>query len=35
MRQVAELGIGQAEPDKISVIDKNVKLMDEIKDNWI
>jgi len=30
----AELGLGQAEADKISIIDKNVKLMDEIKDNW-
>ena len=31
----AELGLGQAEADKISVIDKDVKLMDEIKSNWV
>ncbi len=30
----AELGLGQAEADKISIIDSGVKLMDEIKSNW-
>ena len=30
----AELGLGQAEPDRIKVEDIKVSLMDEIKDNW-
>jgi len=30
----AELGIGQAEPDKITIEDIKVKRFDEIKDNW-
>jgi uncharacterized protein (DUF362 family) len=30
----SELGIGQAEPDKITIEDVNVPRFDEIKDNW-
>jgi uncharacterized protein (DUF362 family) len=30
----AELGLGQAEPDKIKIEDIKAPIMDEIKDNW-
>jgi uncharacterized protein (DUF362 family) len=31
----AELGIGQADPEKIKIEDVDVPLFDEIKDNWV